>query len=411
MQDFFRQHWLALVLLSLLSLIFISAGFWLWQHVERVTEEKEVGYQGVARYDPLLAAQRLLQRMSMTVTTIHHPPHVKQQLKEDDVLVLVHSYQPLSETKSQQLLDWVAQGGHVIMVSNTLLNQEDAEEDPILQALEVQQMSLELEDKEILQAPPIHALLASHPQPFVVNFQPDYVLQAQESDPANPHLLHLKWGKGHFTLLTDVWFLHNARIDAHDHAAFFWALLNLQQRPQHVWLSYPLSKGAADKDSIRRKSTQAGDCEDCSDDQQFEEGMPSLWTLLWEQAWYLLVSLSVLLLFWLWSASRRFGGLLKPPSQQRRRLLEHIEASGEFLWHTGHTASLLRGVRQHLFKELQRRHPLWSTLPPQDLSQCLAEHCALSVDRVQCALYEQQISSAATLTDAVQCLNHIRRHL
>ncbi len=406
------QRLAALLAISLVLFAVLAAGVWFMSKIERVTHIKELGYPGEARYNPLLAARRLLETMQIKVKAVHHLPHIKHSLQPGDVLFWVQNYRALSVEKSQTVLDWVAHGGHALMISNSIENQEDTEQDPLLEALHVQQRSLELTDQAILDTPPATVRLPDAETTFQVDFQPDYVLNLKETaQPTETHVLHLPHEKGHVTVLSDVWFLHNARIGEHDHAHFFWALLNLQQRPERVWLVYPLNRGLVDNSGIRRKPTQQSNCEDCEAGDGADSEAPSLWALAWNKAWFLLISLCALIIAMLWLASRRFGALLTPSSTQRRRLLEHIEASGEFLWQTGQANQLLRGLRQEVFKDLQRQQPTWLSLARADLSQCLGEHCALPPARVQSALYHVQFTSTAAFTDAVQCLKHIRRAL
>lgn len=423
MRQWFTPRLIIGLLLGGLVLMLVLFALWLLPRIERVTEEKYVGYQGEARYNPLLAAQRLLEKMQVEVKAVHRLPKIDHSLQQADVLLLVQGHRPLTDRQSEALLAWVAHGGHVLLVSSTLHNQEANIADPTLDRLQVEQWRLELDDEAILNADPVAIELPAQERPFQVNFHADYVLKAPVAEAPQAseieihqlteqtHLLHLQHGTGHVTLLSDVWFLHNARIGELDHAPFFWALLNLQQAPQRVWLVYPLSQGLVDTRGIRRKPSQGSYCEDCEDADFAGSDTPSLWGILWDKAWYLIISLLLLLWLALWLASRRFGGLLPAPSEQRRSLLEHIEASGEFLWQHQQSHQLLRGLRHNVFKDLQRHYPDWLKLSHAETSQRVGEHCGIAPDQVQQALYHVKLTSASSFTEAVQCLKHIRRAL
>ena len=71
----------------------------------------------------------------------------------------------------------------------------------------------------------------------------------------------------------------------------------------------------------------------------------SLLSSLWQTAWPAMISLMVLVLAAGWRAARRLGPLLPDPETDRRSLLEHIEATGVFLWRQGHSAVLLDSAR------------------------------------------------------------------
>ena len=143
----------------------------------------------------------------------------------------------------------------------------------------------------------------------------------------------------------------------------------------------------------------------------FSDGMPPLHRWLLQHAWTAVISASVLLLLWLWAAGRRFGPLRAVVPLARRRLLDHIEASGRFLWRAGQGEQLLKGVRQALYRTLELRHPAWAGIASQDLYQRLAELSGLPYEAVQGALLYTHHGSEHEFTQAIQTLERIRKSL
>ena len=117
-----------------------------------------------------------------------------------------------------------------------------------------------------------------------------------------PELLEIKRGSGLITLAANLDFIENAAIDDYGHAEFFWHLLHgLHPQPQNVWLIH-------------------------------QDDLPPLWKLLWERAWSLLLTLALGIPLGILALSPRFGPLQAAPTPERRRILEHIHASGRFMW-------------------------------------------------------------------------------
>ena len=73
---------------------------------------------------------------------------------------------------------------------------------------------------------------------------------------------------------------------------------------------------------------------------------PSLLGSLWGSAWPAILSLLVLIAGLITRAGRRLGPLLPDPDPHRRSLVEHIDATGVFLWRQGHSAVLLDSARK-----------------------------------------------------------------
>jgi hypothetical protein len=236
-----------------------------------------------------------------------------------------------------------------------------------------------------------------HQQPFQVAFNPDYYLESYDgsalelSNEYGTHLLHYYYGTGMITVLSDLEFIENDSVDDYDHAWFFWQLLNFEEHvTKHVLLV--------------RSSLEL------LNDSQIEL---SLWQLLWNHARMVIISAIVLICCWLWLISRRFGPLIPEPPLARRRLLEHIEASGYFFWRQRQAALLIRTTQQAVLNRLSAIHPEWSDLPLTELSLQLAPLCGLPAREIAKALTLSSSSkySETNFTQKIQILTTIRKSL
>ncbi|OQY46700.1 MAG: hypothetical protein B6247_27430 [Candidatus Parabeggiatoa sp. nov. 2] len=335
------EHIITVLILLTVGIVFYI-GYWLYSHYEYISETVEVGFQGEARDNPLLAAERLLERMGTTAKTVHALPNVKDDLGSQDTLVLLQYGTFFSDDQTQQLFHWLDDGGHLIMSSDTLHDvvgkTTKTNLDPLLKKLRVYRHQNGLDKDKIAQAPPTQFVWAQYR--LQVAFNPDYYLEPSYYDPVKE--------------ISDKHGIH--------------------------FLFYYYGNGI-----MRTQAKVEGD----GTGTPFEK-IPPLWTLLWTTMWTVIISAAILLLFWLWTASRRFGSLLPTPPRARRRLLEHIEASGHFLWRQEQAHTLLHGARQALLKRLESVHPDWTHLSHAELSQRLAQVCELPADEIEEALNPHQ---------------------
>lgn len=371
------------------------SGYWLNTHFEQHCEAVEIGLQGAAADNPLLAAQRLLTRMGSVVITTSSVIKLKQFLSQD-TLILWGTDGLFDATQTQQLLNWVEAGGHLIIASNTVFNGSENSSNPLLQQLKIYRLEDKLEylpQNPIIPATP----LTWENEVLQIGFDPHYRLEYTD-DPAieilddyGTHFLFYYYGTGMISILSDMQFIHNQAIGQYDHAQFLWSLIHFERPARQIWLlRLPNLSG------ITKTATN---------------NIPSLGQLVWLKWWAVVISASILLLFWLWHIMSRFGPLLPDPPNTRRRLLEHIEASGHFLWRYHQTKFLLRGARQAVLNKLASVHPDWIGLSPSELSQQLAPRGKLSAEEIEEALYNTQPQTEVAFTQAIRMLTQISKLL
>ncbi len=377
--------------------VIIYIGYWLYTHFEIITEEVEVGFRGKARDNPLLAAERLLTRMGTSATTVQSLSD--SDLGLGDTLVLLQYDTSLDDEQTQELINWVDSGGHLIIAHNRSREAQKDTSQPnnfVFEEISVTQHQNGLDENEI--APPTEFIWGQYR--LQVAFNPNDYLENEHypaekiSDDYGTHLLSYYYGAGILSVLSDLEFIENDKISEYDHAQFLWQLVNFDRVITRVWLLH----------------TYMGS----------HKSEPSLWILLWQNLWTMIISGILLLLFWLWAASRRFGPLLPVPPKTRRRLLEHIEASGHFLWRQHQTTLLRYSAVQALLKRLESVHPDWVRLPHTQLSQRLAEVCELPAEEIEKALSltklsftknRQPVETEITFTQSIQFLTQIRKKL
>ncbi|MTW13569.1 hypothetical protein GM658_23440 [Pseudoduganella eburnea] len=132
---------------------------------------------------------------------------------------------------------------------------------------------------------------------------------------------------------------------------------------------------------------------------------------LWQHCRPVLLGLAALLLLWTWNATRRFGPLLPAGDSVRRALIEHIEASGRWLWKLPQgRILLLEAVRKRTLQQLLRRLPELHALDGNERARRLARLTQLPEALVSDALLGAPAARAADFTRQISILQQLRAH-
>ena len=140
------------------------------------------------------------------------------------------------------------------------------------------------------------------------------------------NMLLLREGEGMVAVVSDFDFATNSEIGKLDHARFVVELARFAQRSGPViFFNNP--------------------------------GRPSLMKWLGTHAWAPLSAAGLTLILWLWKIVPRFGPVAPDPERARRRLLDHLRASGRFLWARGRGGHLLEVSREACLRKISRALP------------------------------------------------------
>jgi hypothetical protein len=132
---------------------------------------------------------------------------------------------------------------------------------------------------------------------------------------------------------------------------------------------------------------------------------------LWVRGAPALTGLALMLALWLWGASRRFGPMLPAPDGARRSLMEHIDASGRWLWKLpGGRELLLAAVRHGTETLLLRRAPELHALSAAQRVAHLARRCNLPEADVHHAMHQPASHLPTGFTRQISTLQQLRAH-
>ncbi len=286
---------------------------WFRANFERVPATERVRASGEARLRQFLAAERFAERMGLKASEARSLPAL-DALPAAGTLVMPARRQALAAERLADLVRWAERGGHLIVEAEFL-----GVPDLLLDRLGVQRAD----------APPPKSLVAEiGARRLKVHMPGGMRLVAPGSDMrlrAGDQLLSFGRGRGAVTVASSLNFARNHSIGAADHAELFWQLLALTPGRELVvyWSPQRLS----------------------------------LWGFLKENAAPALAAFALLLALWLWSIAPRFGPVAPEAPAGRRRLLDHLRASGRYYWAKGMRSRLVVAARDAALRRIARAQP------------------------------------------------------
>lgn len=363
---------------SILAILFLIAfGFWFNDNYEFKEIETDSGFQGEAKTNDLYAARLFLKRMGVPTQKV---TYTKAPDNTDTVIFLNTNRYNISKEKTQLLLNWVEQGGHLIArIRNNLslmgLNDSSdnkADKGDLLQnTLKVDIGEYIYIDDEKL---PLKLKLPNSDETLKVDLDFFYEIIARDdiafkaSHDSKNWLVQKKYGKGLVTFLSESSIFENTFLEDEDHAKLLWYLIHSHSdAPQEVWL--------VDSDEY-----------------------PPLITLLYKYAWTVLLACTLLLMLAFWSWLPRFGPQINMALPYRRQLLEHIRASGIWLWKTPDQRQerLIKTTRQTIQQLAQKRLSGGQLLEDRNITQSLAAYLKWPDNQYQAL---EHLLKAPELTD------------
>lgn len=357
-----------LVLTLLGCAIALGAGLasWLFSHVERRVERIVLPPSHEAQRNPLLAAERFLDRLEIPTVALASGASLCRLPPPVDTLILSEP-RPPCPGREADLRDWIAAGGRLVTRART----EEETGPDLLAGLGVVAKSRAITANQgpVAIRPGLKApVFLVDPTGRILTENAKNKGDIDASD--TPFLQRFGLGDGELLVLASLDFMHNDAIGEQDHARFTAWLATPRDRAGRVWL-------------IGHAGEQA-----------------RLPALLWALAPEALISAALLLLLWLWSLGARLGPLEAPPSRQRRDLLEHLEASAAFLWRQGQFARLAHASRQGLRRRWTRQLAPDARTGSKEWIQALAEASGTPPESLARALHGVLDSPGACLEQA-----------
>lgn len=417
-----------LVTFSILLLISLLIGGGIYVFLETHERKEKIihtGLFGEARTNSLYASRLFLKRMGIPAETKSSIQGLSGFPDTDTVILINSKRSTISPRRTNELIQWVKSGGHLIALAahdwsyrhnkNDENNKDGSKNaieispDPIQNYLGVHtgrkinyddlaESERKLVDKIEEEGDDfvtdtlfkIHLKGVDKPLAMANSWYHPILIDRNKNNNRTTEVIKLRStnfmvrknvGNGLITLVSNLDFIENGQIEKADHAEILWYLVH--------GLHTPISKPAAVWLIHSDKS-------------------PSLWDLLWRNAWMFILSLLFLFVAWLLNSTRRFGPMIPKMDDNRRSLIEHITSSGNFYWKHNKKNLLLESSRKALNNKLSRSNPGWIHLSEKEQVNLIQEKCNLSPDVIHRALFSPTIERAEDFTDNIRQLEVIR---
>jgi len=303
--------------------------------------EEEPTYSGLgreAREDPYLAYARLLERMGKPPRRLASPSELESLPPGGTLVIAARRLAYMTPDRVRRLVAWVEAGGHLVAEW-----ERSRTDDPLVDAFGVERafppakgprppfmprdfdpgdFSAPTQNIVTIDWPwlgrPLRARAGVGTGELFDQRERDDVDEAQQGK--RTVAMSFVQGKGRVTLLPSLRFLRNDNIADLDDAELAWRLSS-ERAPINLYVRL---RSAGIIDWIQR------------------------------DAWPAFAAAALLLALWLMRIIPRFGPLEPDALPPRRSLLEHLAASGRFLWSRGASAPLLDAVRERASRTARR---------------------------------------------------------
>jgi len=402
-----RARIAVIVLLILLGAGLIGA--WWFNTHERVARVQTLPPKGEPTYNPLYALKVALQRHGVKVQSRQRLDLPAMQLHPGDTLVMLGDANALATGEADALLQWVRNGGHLVLpmllqnlsIDHDLdqslyarLGIEQGERGECIRLqtrdAERKRAALRKDGKDKARPKKIVEVDGVEDSEFVdveTHFCGSPRVQLEKSrtmvlrmidDDGKAVVAWLPEGSGMVTIAADLDFLTNASLEDPISSELAWRVL--QPGRGTVQLVY---------------RTQ----------------MLPLWRIVMERGWMIWLPLLLATLGGLWAATQRFGPMLPSAESGRRSLLEHLQAAGEHVVRYRRSHLLHQQVLAAFNTRLQRRDPYAAALDGQARIAAIATRTGMDPAEITNALLTPRPFDTADLRQRILLLTRLRNRL
>lgn len=346
-----------------LLLLLGVAGYshWFSTNFERYTREVRTDVSPQARNNPFLAAGDFLKRSGQAVESFSGRDLFSLPPAGYDTIFIGRHAGLFLERYDTRLIEWISRGGKLVVALDEGLA-GSGQGHSLLEQLGVKLHS-NVARKSAKGADKITVSFSTDlPGPFSASFDARRYLEDQSGTArlaigreGYPNLLRYSLGSGTVSVLSDAELFSNFEIAKHDHAYLFHQLVH---SPGKVWILH-------------------------------NADMPSLPALLWQHAPLLLAVSIAFLLLAIWSLLGRSGPLLLQREENRRNILEHIDASANYSWRIDRAQELFEANRKATEQAWRRRHPQLNTLEQKERCAWIGEKTGIAPRAIERTLYEK----------------------
>lgn len=366
------------VALGLLVLVGLGAAGFFLTH-EQVEKEVRVPPSGEARKNPYLGLERTLTDLAVETYSVRQLSDPNEADELVDVILLVDAERDFSPEQVEAWRSWVAAGNHLVLSAPMATDEAGA---PLLYALGFAHDPDAEQPEGAAKARSKTYDIASTTPPL--GWSAPGVDWRARDDGDGVFAVSRRVDSGRVTLVSDLSVADNDSLGEASHAQLLWDIVMMTPSGEYMPIATIVLFG-------ERKSWIA---------------------YVFRATWPFFVVLAVVLFFALQHGRRRFGPLVPDPPDERRSRLDHIDATGRFLWEQGATACLVEAAQQAFIDALARRRPRVSDMSNAERAEIAAEELDIPLQEARDLLRKPSGSRGTErFTRRIKQLEHYRRQL
>ena len=430
-------------ILFTLAALFLYSFFQLYEYVET---DIDLGYTREAKINPYLAAQQLLEKRGVS-TESSSETLLLNTLPDNASLFVASAGMVRGEQLTEQLLEWVSGGGHLIVGAssepkgrqNQLIKRLGIEVEKIEAEYphfdncqdnhdganpdnSIEEQSEKLSDllEELNRAAAEHAESQNNPLADVEPFRTYYEncldqehLTALDFDGYEDSLFtHIK---GSFGFITDQGEENGDSPEPFYYASDAAGIRFLQLElggglvsllaSGEIWRSTHLRMF----DNAFLLTILAGN--DVPFYILYGGNHPSLFALLTRYGWEALLLLLAMLIFWLWRKGLRTSPVYDPIIQQRRSIQEHLNARSNYLWAHDEFAAILSPLQRDIEYYCTTHLPAFQSASADERIAIIAEKSRLNRQLVKQLFHPPLPINKTACEQAIRAAQTIRKRL
>ena len=361
---------------------------WFYMTHEKVTSTRYVGYQGEARVNRFLAAELLLNEVGIDAESRSTLTPTDWLPDYSDTIVTRLSATVSIPIERAALETWVSYGGHLVLLppsSDSVVVTEFLEQLGYgLYEVDYEIVSEDNEDVRTItddnkDGSVDYALDLDYTR-LRISVDDDYQQSATLSDDEGIVAARQRWGDGYVTLISNAYYFNNSYLEESDHARLLLDVVDGYIEPGKVWFIYDAS-------------------------------FAPLWRVIWDNAPYVVIGSAALLFILIWAVFPGFGPKLLPEPPVRRSIVEHIQASGTFIWKQRGSTKLAKAASASVIHRAESRHPGIGRLPLAEQAKVIAGITDIDAQTIFDALRADYDHQSREFTQQMATLHRIRNEI
>ena len=352
----------AIILLTIIALLVVFFKTFFVKYEKEISSMPSIE----AIKNPFLAAERFLVQIGKDTQSLSDRRLLIKLPEHNDLIIINRFGGNLPHEREEMLIAWIKKGGNLIITADRLwdekllktgnnlldrynirpkrVKEQKCDESSILEL----ELELELGQKR-------SANVSFTINKFLVDAD-DIAEKTYFSENGN-HIVQISIGQGKLIVLSDNEFLKNRNIEKNDHAYF---LANLAKNRSKIWLVY-------------------------------SNNMPSLLSLLWSNAFYFMICFLILLFLCILRLNLKSGPLMPENNNSSRNLMEHLEASGNYLFKLNKGEGMLKKIQKSTEQSLTEKFLFTTRATPSEKSSLIAKRTGIKVETIHHALFNDII--------------------